>query len=254
MNRELILVSGGMRASFTPRGVPAVDLSALVDRSSSLGARTEVGERMCQLAHEVGLFYVHGHSIPDAVCSEVTLGSVRGSSHLGCPAAHLPPSLHHRPRGPRDPYHLLGLLLHRLLRHFHYPEARDRSAAFFRLPAITKEAISIRHSPRLSGYQAVGENVTMGARDQHEAVDFYRDMLTPDFDGHVAMGLVDAPLGSTNYGLNQWPAEGSPGMAGFRPFFERYTDGTTSYASGAASAAAAARAYPPPTHALHQQI
>ena len=59
----------------------------------------------------------------------------------------------------------------------------------------------------MRGYQRVGDNVTQGSRDLHEALDLYRDFPGP----------ATPP---TNHGINQWPdAERLPG---FRPFFEDY--------------------------------
>ena len=99
-------------------------------------------------------------------------------------------------------------------------QARCYSASFFAQPSYCKEEISIRQSPSRRGYQRLGDNVTQGARDQHEAIDFYRDM------GLTQMGIQDdavlaSSLGPTNVGTNQWPREDDvQSLGGFRSFFE----------------------------------
>ena len=82
---------------------------------------------------------------------------------------------------------------------------------FFNLPQEEKDRISIRNSSSFRGYQQVGENVTMGAADAHEAVDFMSE-------SERAKRANTA--GPTNYGTNQWPC---PSVAPqLRPVLQQY--------------------------------
>ncbi|KAI0034630.1 Clavaminate synthase-like protein [Vararia minispora EC-137] len=63
---------------------------------------------------------------------------------------------------------------------------------FFALPQDQKDAISLAHQDRARGYQRLKENITNGLADNHEAIDFYRPVETPD---------KSRPL----WGENQWP-------------------------------------------------
>ncbi|KAH0545243.1 hypothetical protein FGG08_000697 [Glutinoglossum americanum] len=65
---------------------------------------------------------------------------------------------------------------------------------FFLHSTPTSKAHIARRGAR--GWQHIGENVTKGLRDMHEAVDFYREV--DDMDG-----MEDGPLG----GQNLWPEE-----------------------------------------------
>lgn len=86
-------------------------------------------------------------------------------------------------------------------------EARDFAREFFHLPMAAKERLSIREEPSRRGYQFVGENITQGRPDQHEAFDLYRDMPP------VTPAQARAP---TNHGVNKWPAE----LPQMQPFFQ----------------------------------
>jgi isopenicillin N synthase-like dioxygenase len=91
------------------------------------------------------------------------------------------------------------------------PEELSRLAReFFSLPQGEKDKISLSNQDhargaslllcfvktpdtrKLVGYQRLKENVTMGKADNHEAIDFYRPVETPDKDKLL-------------WGENQWP-------------------------------------------------
>ena len=57
-------------------------------------------------------------------------------------------------------------------------ELRKEARAFFELPQSEKEeiAMSSQDAGSFRGYQRLGENVTLGARDVHEAIDLMRDL------------------------------------------------------------------------------
>jgi isopenicillin N synthase-like dioxygenase len=64
---------------------------------------------------------------------------------------------------------------------------------FLNTSPSSKVRIARRHA---RGWQQIGENVTQGLRDMHEAIDFYREV-------DDMAELADGPLG----GANQWPEE-----------------------------------------------
>mmetsp|Transcript_51811 Transcript_51811/g.93301 ORF Transcript_51811/g.93301 Transcript_51811/m.93301 type:complete len:424 (-) Transcript_51811:13-1284(-) len=111
------------------------------------------------------------------------------------------------------------------------PEAEVRalhSAAqsFFTLPRGMKDAVAISEAPEGGrGYQRLGENVTQGKRDWHEALDFYAEPA----EGSVDLSLLTRSPGQCQtdaiermrpfvYGQNQWPSE----PAGFREIAESH--------------------------------
>jgi len=97
---------------------------------------------------------------------------------------------------------------------------------FFQSPSEKKDAISISQFPESGrGYQRLGENVTYGRRDWHEAIDFYAEPSEGAVDLET---LIQAP-GATDrsvlkkmqpfvFGSNQWPLE----PQGFRSAAERH--------------------------------
>ncbi|RWR81417.1 putative 2-oxoglutarate-dependent dioxygenase [Cinnamomum micranthum f. kanehirae] len=74
-------------------------------------------------------------------------------------------------------------------------EVRDVTRKFFHLPF--EEKIKIKLSPMTGyrGYQRVGENVTKGLPDMHEAIDCYREVEPGKY----------GTLGSVMEGSNPWP-------------------------------------------------
>lgn len=87
---------------------------------------------------------------------------------------------------------------------------RHTHALFTQLPPKALDALHVRHThSKARGYQHVGENVTQGRRDQHEAFDLYRD------DPIIATDATTTRHGLQ--GVNPWPDEELPE---FRPFFE----------------------------------
>ncbi|EPQ54484.1 Clavaminate synthase-like protein [Gloeophyllum trabeum ATCC 11539] len=80
--------------------------------------------------------------------------------------------------------------------------ARD----FFALPQEEKDNIGLAKEDGARGYQRIGENVTNGKADNHEAIDFYRPVGNPD---------KSRPL----WGNNQWPD-----IPGFREKYEKWVE------------------------------
>ncbi|GKU98911.1 hypothetical protein SLEP1_g11846 [Rubroshorea leprosula] len=74
-------------------------------------------------------------------------------------------------------------------------EVRSISHKFFELPYEEKLKIKMTAATGYRGYQRVGENITKGVPDMHEAIDCYRE---------VKQGMYGA-LGKTMEGCNQWP-------------------------------------------------
>jgi len=106
---------------------------------------------------------------------------------------------------------------------------------FFNMPLAHKEAIALSHSPASGrGYQRLGENVTRGRRDWHEAIDFWAEPAEEGVDmalvsSRLAKGAASSSGGSLQqaakeaarmrpfvFGRNQWPTE----PAGFRETLE----------------------------------
>lgn len=73
----------------------------------------------------------------------------------------------------------------------------DLARSFFLTASDNEKQELARKAPDLArGYQRLGENVTLGKRDAHEAIDFYRE-IDDAFDQPRADGLLA--------GHNQWP-------------------------------------------------
>lgn len=97
---------------------------------------------------------------------------------------------------------------------------------FFELPQEAKEEIGIARCPAGGrGYQRLGENVTQGRKDWHEAIDFYAELEVADIDLEVlkrspgASSEADlARMRSFVFGRNQWPNR----PAEFRPVVEAH--------------------------------
>uniref|UniRef100_A0A7N0VJW1 Non-haem dioxygenase N-terminal domain-containing protein n=1 Tax=Kalanchoe fedtschenkoi TaxID=63787 RepID=A0A7N0VJW1_KALFE len=78
-------------------------------------------------------------------------------------------------------------------------EVRSVTHGYFDLPYDEKTKIKMSPSTGYRGYQRVGENITKGIPDIHEAIDCYRE-VTP--------GMYGA-LGEPMEGINLWPSNPS---------------------------------------------
>ncbi|XP_051126694.1 probable 2-oxoglutarate-dependent dioxygenase At3g50210 [Andrographis paniculata] len=76
-------------------------------------------------------------------------------------------------------------------------EIRSISRKFFDLPYEEKLKIKLSPATGYRGYQRVGENVTKGVPDQHEAIDCYSEVKPGMYGG----------LGEVMEGCNLWPNE-----------------------------------------------
>lgn len=113
---------------------------------------------------------------------------------------------------------------------------------FFTTATPSQKALIRRQDPGVSlgdgarGYQVIGENVTGGRRDWHEAIDWYRPIVAGEGRVGATTGPEPAPdaeakSGSKNRpapyalleGINPWPA--SP--ADFRAVYEHYVEEAT---------------------------
>ncbi|XP_057493430.1 probable 2-oxoglutarate-dependent dioxygenase At3g50210 isoform X2 [Actinidia eriantha] len=74
-------------------------------------------------------------------------------------------------------------------------EVRNVTYKFFSLPYEEKLKIKISPATGYRGYQKIGENITKGIPDMHEAIDCYREVKPGMF------GALSKPL----EGPNQWP-------------------------------------------------
>ncbi|PSS36062.1 2-oxoglutarate-dependent dioxygenase [Actinidia chinensis var. chinensis] len=74
-------------------------------------------------------------------------------------------------------------------------EVRNVTYKFFSLPYEEKLKIKISPATGYRGYQRIGENITKGIPDMHEAIDCYREVKPGMF------GALSKPL----EGPNQWP-------------------------------------------------
>ncbi|CAK8562449.1 unnamed protein product [Lathyrus sativus] len=72
---------------------------------------------------------------------------------------------------------------------------RDITRTFFELPYEEKEKIKMTPANGSRGYEKIGENITEGTPDMHEAIDCYRE---------VTKGMY-GDLGKVMEGCNQWP-------------------------------------------------
>ncbi|CAK8562448.1 unnamed protein product [Lathyrus sativus] len=72
---------------------------------------------------------------------------------------------------------------------------RDITHTFFQLPDEEKAKIKMTPSNGFRGYQKIGENITEGTPDMHEAIDCYRE---------VTKGMY-GDLGKVIEGYNKWP-------------------------------------------------
>ncbi|EFJ16739.1 hypothetical protein SELMODRAFT_421528 [Selaginella moellendorffii] len=90
-------------------------------------------------------------------------------------------------------------------------DVRSLSHEFFKLPDCDKMRIKMTPSSGYRGYQKLGENVSYGMHDCHEAIDYFRE-LGPE--------IQDLELAKTVMGPNQWPENPKR----FRAVMEDYVD------------------------------
>ncbi|XP_039045726.1 probable 2-oxoglutarate-dependent dioxygenase At3g50210 [Hibiscus syriacus] len=74
-------------------------------------------------------------------------------------------------------------------------EVRNITRKFFDLPYEEKLKIKLTPAAGYRGYQRIGENITKGVPDMHEAIDCYKELK---------QGMYGA-LGKPMEGCNQWP-------------------------------------------------
>ncbi|XP_062157358.1 probable 2-oxoglutarate-dependent dioxygenase At3g50210 isoform X2 [Alnus glutinosa] len=87
-------------------------------------------------------------------------------------------------------------------------EVKKVSHSFFQLPHEEKVKIKMTAATGFRGYQRIGENITKGVPDMHEAIDCYRE---------VKEGMY-GELGKTMQGCNQWPSN----PPNFKELMEEY--------------------------------
>ncbi|GJP42644.1 hypothetical protein CLOM_g2184 [Closterium sp. NIES-68] len=86
---------------------------------------------------------------------------------------------------------------------------REAGREFFALPEENKNEIALSKSPIFRGYQRLGENITQGRHDMHEAIDLYRE--------HPA-DHPDVLSGKPLHGPNPWPSRPER----FKPVVQEY--------------------------------
>lgn len=89
-------------------------------------------------------------------------------------------------------------------------EIRSISRMFFDLPYEEKLKVKLSAATGYRGYQRVGENITKGVPDMHEAIDCYSE-VTPGMYGN---------LGKVMEGCNKWPSY----PANFKSLMEEYVN------------------------------
>ncbi|KZV40583.1 putative 2-oxoglutarate-dependent dioxygenase, partial [Dorcoceras hygrometricum] len=89
-------------------------------------------------------------------------------------------------------------------------EVRAIAHLFFNLPYEEKLKIKLSAATGYRGYQRVGENITKGVPDMHEAIDCYRE---------VKPGMYGA-TGKVMEGPNKWPSD----PPNFKKSMEEYID------------------------------
>ncbi|KAI3824144.1 hypothetical protein L1987_05593 [Smallanthus sonchifolius] len=87
-------------------------------------------------------------------------------------------------------------------------EVRDITHKFFDLPYEEKLKIKLSNETGYRGYQWIGENITKGVPDRHEAIDCYKE-LNKGMYGDLGDPLV---------GTNKWPAD----PPNFKKLMEEY--------------------------------
>ncbi|KAI8852885.1 hypothetical protein BC829DRAFT_384022 [Chytridium lagenaria] len=103
---------------------------------------------------------------------------------------------------------------------------------FFLQPESIKESISIKNQPvPVRGYQRVGDNVTQGHNDWHEAIDFYKE---------VGVGHPLRKTGDPMHAENQWPEQPDD----FKKVYEAYVKEMLRLGSNVMQGIAVARGLP----------
>lgn len=100
---------------------------------------------------------------------------------------------------------------------------------FFAMPQARKEELALSRSPGSArGYQRLGENVTQGRRDWHEAIDLYAELDGRSVDLEALArppgGLQEAALPQLRtfaLGRNQWPDEPQAFRGAYEAHFSR---------------------------------
>lgn len=87
-------------------------------------------------------------------------------------------------------------------------EAREVTRKFFHIPYAEKLKIKMSPTTGYRGYQRIGENITKGVPDIHEAIDWYTEMEPGKY------GTLGGPL----EGSNLWPDT----PPNFKPLMEQY--------------------------------
>ncbi|CAM6025129.1 unnamed protein product [Sphagnum balticum] len=87
----------------------------------------------------------------------------------------------------------------------------DMGYKFFALPEEDKLQIAMSSDTGFRGYQKLGQNITRGQPDLHEAIDYFRELENQKLSTRKENPLM---------GSNQWPNEPS----GFRPLIEEYVN------------------------------
>ncbi|KAL2241652.1 UNVERIFIED_CONTAM: putative 2-oxoglutarate-dependent dioxygenase [Sesamum indicum] len=96
-------------------------------------------------------------------------------------------------------------------------DIRSVSRQFFHLPYEEKLKIKLSAATGYRGYQRVGENITKGVPDMHEAIDCYRE-VKPGMYGR---------LGEAMEGCNKWPSD----PPNFKDLMEEYVNLCTDLSS-----------------------
>lgn len=89
-------------------------------------------------------------------------------------------------------------------------EVRDVTRKFFDLPLEEKLKIKLSSATGYRGYQEVGDNITKGTPDVHEAIDYYTELE------HGMFGDMGKPM----VGPNLWPSN----PHNFKVVMEQYID------------------------------
>ncbi|PHT57034.1 putative 2-oxoglutarate-dependent dioxygenase [Capsicum baccatum] len=93
-------------------------------------------------------------------------------------------------------------------------EIKNITREFFRQPIAEKNKIKLSAETGYRGYQKIGENITKGKPDIHEAIDCYRE---------VKHGMY-GDLGAVMQGSNKWPSYPPSFNQAMEEYIDRCTD------------------------------